>query len=113
MPQPLPTPLLAHYTALAQCHDFLGRIAAAGENLVAVLPKGRGRSWGWSWCPGEFDRLLHRAIPPDLWMIKGCDKILGEDLRVVEHVLDRAHRCAGHALAEQLLPFEGTAVSSA
>ena len=29
--------MLGHDTALAQCHDFLGRIAAASEDLVATL----------------------------------------------------------------------------
>ena len=42
-------------------------------------------------------------------MIESCDEILGEHLRVVEHVLDWAHRRAGHTLAEELLPFERTA----
>jgi hypothetical protein len=31
------------------------------------------------------------------------------DLRMIEHVLDRAHRRAGDALAENLLPLEGAA----
>ena len=38
-------------------------------------------------------------------MIEGRDEILGEHLRMVEHVLDRAHRRARHALAEELFPF--------
>jgi hypothetical protein len=66
--------------------------------------KGRGRSLRRFWCPSEFHRPLHRAIPPDLRMIEGCHEILGEHLRMVEHVLDRAHRRAGHALAAEL-PF--------
>jgi hypothetical protein len=35
-------------------------------------------------------------------MIEGRDEILGAHLRMVEHVLDRAHRRAGHTLAEEL-----------
>src|SRR6516162_692533 len=98
--------VLEHDTALAQCRDLLRRIAAAGEDFVAVLAEGRGRSWRRSRCPAEFDRFLHCAIPPYHRMIEGCDEIFAEHLRVVEHVLDWAHRRARHALPKKLLPFE-------
>ena len=42
-------------------------------------------------------------------MIERRVEILGEDLRMIEHVLDRAHRGAGHALIKKLLPFESRA----
>jgi hypothetical protein len=75
-------PVLEHNTAMAQCCDLLGRIAATREDLIAVLAKGRGRSWHRPGCPGELDRLLHRAIAPDQRMIEGCNEILGEHLRM-------------------------------
>ena len=39
-------------------------------------------------------------------MVERRHEILGEDLRMVEHVLDLSHGRARHALAENLLPFE-------
>ena len=101
------TLVLEHDTALAQCRDLVGRIAAASEDLVGMLTKGRGRSWRRSRYPVKLDRLLHRAIPPELRMIERRNEILGEHLRMVEHVLDRAHRRTGLELAEKLFQFEG------
>ena len=43
-------------------------------------------------------------------MIAARDQVFGEHLGVIEHVLDRPHRRAGHALAEDLLPFQRTAL---
>ena len=42
-------------------------------------------------------------------MIERRDQVFGDDLRMIEHVLDRPHRRAGDALAENLLPLEGAA----
>jgi len=78
-----------------------------------VLAKGRGWRWRRSWGPSEFDRPLHRAIAPDLRMVEGRDEILGEHLRVLEHVLDRTHRGARHALAKELFPFKRSARGAA
>ena len=71
-----------------------------------MLAKSRSRGWRRPRRLSEFNRPLHRAITSYLRMIEGRDEILGEHLGMLEHVLDRAHRSAGHALAEELLPFE-------
>src|SRR5262249_40033649 len=94
------TPVPENDTPLAQCRDLIGRIAAAGEDVIAMLAKGRGRRWRRSRRLSKFDLPLHRTIPPDLRMIEGRNEILGEHLRMVEHVLDRAHCRAWYALAE-------------
>ena len=70
-----------------------------------MLAKSRSRCWRRPRRLGKFDRPLHRAITSYLRMIEGRDEILGEHLGMVEHVLDRAHRRARHALAEELFPF--------
>jgi hypothetical protein len=36
---------LVHDTSLAQRRDFLGRISAACEDLIAMLAKGWSRGW--------------------------------------------------------------------
>jgi len=43
-------------------------------------------------------------------MIELSDQIFGQNLGMVEHVLDRPHRRARHALAEGFLPFQGAAL---
>ena len=65
-----------------------------------MLAKSRSRGWRRPRRLSEFNRPLHRAITSYLRMIEGRDEILGEHLGMVEHVLDRAHRRARHALAE-------------
>jgi len=42
-------------------------------------------------------------------MVERRDQVFGDDLRMIEHVLDRPHRRAGDALTENLLPLEGAA----
>ena len=39
-------------------------------------------------------------------MVERCDQVFSDDLRMIGHLLDRAHGGAGHALAEELFPFE-------
>jgi hypothetical protein len=46
-------------------------------------------------------------------MIEGSDKILGDHLWMIEHVLDRAHRGAGHTLTKELFPFAAVRAASA
>jgi hypothetical protein len=43
-------------------------------------------------------------------MVERGDQIFGDNLGMIEHVLDRPHRCAGDALAEDFLPFQSAAL---
>jgi len=70
-----------------------------GENLVAVLAEGRRGDRRRPRRAGEFDRLRHRPVPVDHRVVERLHQILFDNLQVVEDVLDRPHRRAGHALA--------------
>src|SRR6516165_11456193 len=86
LPQSPRPQVLEHDTALAQCRDLVGGIAATGEDLIAMLAKSRSRCWRRPRRLSEFKRPLHRAITSYLRMIEGRDEILGEHLGMVEHV---------------------------
>ena len=47
---------------------------------------------------------------PDNGMVERRDELFGQNLRVIEHVLDPPHRRAGHSLAENLFPFARAAL---
>ena len=43
----------------------------------------------------EFDWLRHRSIAADLLVVECRHQLLGDDLWMVEHLLDRSYRCHG------------------
>ena len=79
------------------------------EDLVAVLSECRRRGRCRPRRIREFDWLRHRSIATDNRVVECRYQLIGEDLRVVEHVLDWPHRRARYAFAENLLPFERVA----
>jgi hypothetical protein len=60
----------------------------------------------------EFDRLCHRPISPNHRMVERRDQIFGDDLRMIEHVLDRPHRRTGDALAESPMTYPNDRLES-
>ena len=90
----------------AQPLDLLVGVAEPRQDLPRVLPQLRRGEGGRGGSGAEVDRMRHAAVAPDASVLEAREDAFRGHLRMVEHVLDRARRRAGDALAEQRFPFE-------
>jgi hypothetical protein len=74
-----------------------------------VLPELRRREGPGRRAVAEADRMGHAAVAPDARMLEARQDTFRGHLRMVEHVLHRTRRRAGHALAEVRLPLDRSA----
>ena len=82
--------------------------ATPGSRASAAPARGAATGAGGG-SGAEVDRMRHRAVASDARMLEARQDAFRRHLRMLEHVLHRARRRAGNALAEQGFPFDGGA----
>src|SRR6516162_6088830 len=97
--------LCRNRAAIAKVLNFLRGVPVACQQFRSVLAEtGRGVRIG-TRCAAEVNRPRKAAVMAHGGVFQSGNQALRENLRMIEHVLDRPDCPAGHALAEQFLPL--------